>query len=120
MRLIKGSQRQNEKAIEMTQHFTGPARQHPLHETPELTRTSFVHFEPGVRNHWHSHAGGQVLHIVEGEAEVQSEGGPVETLTPGDTAVAMPGEKHWHGAGKSPMTHLAITSGEVTWYDGRD
>ncbi len=118
MRVIRGSERKEEKANELTQHFTGRARQHPLHETPEVTRSSFVHFEAGVCNNWHSHAGGQVLHIVEGEALVQVWDGPIQTLHAGDTVVAPPGEKHWHGAGpNTSMTHLAVTSGEVKWWD---
>jgi quercetin dioxygenase-like cupin family protein len=119
MRVIKSSKRADEPANEAPkEHFSGLARIHSLHETPELTRVAFVHFATGVRNHWHSHAGGQVLHIVEGEAQVQVWDAEVQTLEVGDTAVAAPGEKHWHGAAEgSSMTHLAITSGDATWFD---
>ena len=120
MRLIRGSERAAEPANEAPkEHFTGHARIHSLHETPELTRVAFVHFATGVRNNWHSHAGGQVLQIVDGTAQVQVWGEEVQTLEVGDTAVASPGEKHWHGAADgSSMTHLAITSGDATWFDG--
>ena len=118
MKVIRGSERQKEHADELKDHFTGRARRHTLHETREPTGSAFIHFEAGARNHWHSHAGGQVLVIVEGEAHVQASGAPVETLKAGDTAIAHPGEKHWHGAtAGTSMTHLAVTSGEITWYD---
>ncbi len=90
-----------------------------LHEIaqPSAVRVSFVRFQPGARTHWHAHSGGQVLQIVEGEARTQEEGGPVQSLKSGDTAMAAPGKKHWHGAGDdAPMTHLAVSVGEVEWF----
>ena len=118
MKVIRGSERGKEPADELKDHFTGRARRHALHETSAATSSAFVHFEAGARNHWHSHGAGQVLLVVEGEARVQASGEPVETLNVGDTAIAPPGEKHWHGAtADSPMTHLAVTSGEITWYE---
>jgi quercetin dioxygenase-like cupin family protein len=97
--------------------FTGDADQRPLHvQEGETVRVSFVRFQPRARTHWHSHGGGQVLHVVEGEAEVQDRGGAVQRLGPGDTSIVAPGAEHWHGsAGDSPMTHLAVTIGEVRW-----
>ena len=48
-------------------HFTGPASSLPLHRTeqPNPVNVNLVRFEPGVRNHWHRHAGGQLLHVVD-------------------------------------------------------
>lgn len=118
MRIIRGSERKNEHADEMKEHFTGRARRHALHDSREATGSAFIHFEAGVHSYWHSHGGGQVLLIVEGDGRVQASGEPVEAVRVGDTIIAAPGEKHWHGAAAdSPMTHLAVTSGEVTWYD---
>jgi 4-carboxymuconolactone decarboxylase len=118
VKVITGSERHKERADELKEHFTGRARRHALHETAEATSSAFVYFEAGARNHWHSHGGGQVLLIVEGEARVQASGEPVEILQVGDTAIAPPGEKHWHGAtAGSSMTHLAVTSGEITWFE---
>lgn len=99
--------------------FTGVAIQHPLHEHPAASvRVSLVGFEPGARTHWHTHAGGQVLHVVEGRGFTQVEGGPVEELCEGDSATVGPHEKHWHGAGSEvPMRHLAVTIGEVEWLE---
>jgi quercetin dioxygenase-like cupin family protein len=43
---------------------------------------------------------------------VQSWGGKVREVRPGDVVWFSPGEKHWHGAGPATMmTHLAITEG---------
>jgi quercetin dioxygenase-like cupin family protein len=98
--------------------FQGHAKQHTLHEAKEETRSSFVSFEPGAHTHWHEHAGGQVLYIVEGKARIQAWGEAVRSLSAGDTAIARAGEKHWHGAGADgPMTQLAVTSGEVKWLE---
>lgn len=100
--------------------FTGRAVQHPLHEDPGggQVRVSLVGFEPGSRTHWHTHSGGQVLHVVEGRGLTQIAGGPVEEIAEGDTVTVGPGEKHWHGAGESgSMRHLAVTIGEVAWLE---
>jgi quercetin dioxygenase-like cupin family protein len=84
----------------------------------EPAGVAMVRFHAGARNHWHVHPGGQVLHIVEGDARVQSWGGPVETLRPGDFAVADPGEKHWHGAAEGgDMAHVSIAGGDVQWLE---
>jgi quercetin dioxygenase-like cupin family protein len=40
---------------------------------------------------------------------VQREGGPIESIHPGDIIWFPPDEKHWHGAAPSTaMTHIAI------------
>jgi len=40
---------------------------------------------------------------------VQSWGGPVEQIRPGDVVSISPGEKHWHGATPTTaMSHIAI------------
>jgi quercetin dioxygenase-like cupin family protein len=101
--------------------FHGHALQTTLHSTTEVTRASFVRFEPGAHTHWHEHSGGQVLHIIDGIAQVQAWGETVLSVAAGDSVVAPPGEKHWHGAGQGgPMTQLAMTSGEVTWLEEVD
>ncbi len=104
-------------------HFTGPTSSQPIHVNLELNpvRVSVVRFEPGSRNHWHSHAGGQVLHVVEGQGYVQSRGEPVRQIGLGDTVAAAPGEEHWHGAGpESPMAHVAVSIGDTTWLGEHD
>jgi quercetin dioxygenase-like cupin family protein len=73
-------------------------------------RATYVHFEPGGRTNWHTHPAGQTLYILHGTGRVQSWGGKVREVRPGDVVWFPPGEKHWHGAGPATMmTHLAIT-----------
>lgn len=55
-------------------------------------------FEPGNRTYWHSHAGGFILFVQEGKARVQTRGGPMRELGPGEVDYAPPGVEHWHGA----------------------
>ncbi len=100
-------------------HFTGPATSHALHVTEEPNRVavSLVRFEAGTRNHWHSHSGGQLLHVVLGSGYVQSRGDPLQRIAEGDSVSTPGGEVHWHGAGRSgPMAHLAVTVGQISWH----
>ena len=71
---------------------------------------AFVHFTPGARNAWHTHATGQTLHCTEGYGLVVTDD-EVIALRPGVTAWTPPGQRHWHGAAPDRfMTHLAISS----------
>lgn len=100
--------------------FTGDADQRTIHAVvePRPVRVSFVRFQPGAVTHWHSHSGGQVLHVVEGDGRAQNRGEDAVELNRGDTLTAEPGQEHWHGApGATPMAHLAVTVGEVTWLE---
>jgi quercetin dioxygenase-like cupin family protein len=118
--LIRRGEQMSGPTVKPQGSFTGEAEQRAIHvETePHAVRVSFVHFQPGAATHWHTHSGGQVLHVVEGEARVQSWGEEVQTLRPGDTITTAPDEKHWHGAAETaPMTHLAVTVGEVSWLE---
>jgi len=116
--LIKASERITAGANPPAGHFHGQAMQRLLHQSDAATRASFVHFDPGAHTMWHTHAGGQVLQIVDGRARVRAWGDSTHELVAGDSVVTPPGEKHWHGAAADvAMTHLAITSGEVTWLE---
>jgi quercetin dioxygenase-like cupin family protein len=78
-------------------------------EPPSRLRVSVVHFAPGARNAWHRHAVGQTVHVTEGRGLIQSRGGEVVAIRPGDTVRTPPGEWHWHGAAPDHfMTHLAM------------
>ena len=81
-----------------------------------------VHFAPGARTAWHSHAVGQYLHVTEGTAFVQERDGELAVLRAGDTIYTPPGVEHWHGASPdSFMVHLALWEApddggeETTW-----
>lgn len=93
------------------EYFTGTVRIDPLITAPAPARVmaACVTFEPGARTAWHTHPLGQTLIVTAGCGRAQREGGPVETIRPGDVIWFPPGEKHWHGAGKTTaMTHIAI------------
>jgi len=91
--------------------FTGTVRIDPLFEpnAPSRVIGISVTFEPGARTLWHSHPAGQSLVVTGGCGLVQSWGGPVEEIRPGDIVRFAPGEKHWHGATPTTsMMHIAI------------
>jgi quercetin dioxygenase-like cupin family protein len=92
-------------------HFTGTVRVDPLFQADAPARVAGVSvtFEPGARTAWHTHPLGQTLIVTAGLGHVQTWGGPVEEIRPGDVVWFPPGEKHWHGASPATaMTHLAI------------
>jgi quercetin dioxygenase-like cupin family protein len=104
------------------QHFTGAVRFGPHaddrgHEAD--INVLGVEFQAGARTDWHTHPGGQVIYVVEGDARVGVDGGPVIEAGPGDAVWSPPGELHWHGAGPDgTMTHLSITHlGATEWTD---
>lgn len=81
-------------------------------EEPSRLRVSAVHFAPGARTAWHSHAVGQTLLVTEGAGLVQSRGNKVAEIRPGDVIHSPPDEWHWHGADPDHfMTHLSMTEG---------
>lgn len=93
------------------EYFTGNVRIDPLFEAPAPARVfaASVTFEPGARTAWHTHPLGQTLIVTAGCGRVQSWGGPIEEIRPGDVVWIAPGEKHWHGAAPTTaMTHIAI------------
>ncbi|MEO8244344.1 MAG: cupin domain-containing protein [bacterium] len=102
--------------------FTGTVRMdHSFAaEAPARVRGATVTFEPGARTNWHTHPLGQTLIILSGQGRVQSEGGKVQIVNPGDQVWFAPDERHWHGAGPTTaMTHLALhealDGNTVTW-----
>ena len=91
--------------------FTGTVRIDPLYvvEAPSDMAANIVTFEPGARTAWHIHPLGQTLIILSGRGLVQKDGGPIETMLPGDVVRFAPNEKHWHGASPdTAMSHIAI------------
>lgn len=103
-----GSQPSTRGAAE---YFTGNVRIDPLFEAPDPARVFCISvtFEPGARTAWHAHPLGQTLIVTAGCGRVQSWGGPIEEIRPGDVVWIPPGEKHWHGAAPTTaMTHIAI------------
>jgi quercetin dioxygenase-like cupin family protein len=93
------------------EYFTGSVRVDPVFQVGDPIRVNAgsVTFEPGARTAWHTHPLGQTLIITAGLGWVQTEGGPIEDVRPGDVVWFPPGEKHWHGATPTTgMTHIAV------------
>ena len=79
-------------------------------QEPSRVRVSAVRFTPSARTAWHSHAVGQTLYVSEGRGFVQSRGGNVVEIRPGDIIYTPADEWHWHGAAPGHfMSHLSIT-----------
>ncbi len=81
-----------------------------------------VTFEPGCRNVWHRHPGGQILLCTAGKGYYQEKGKPPQVLRPGDVVRIAPNVIHWHGAATdSWFAHLSIetnsSAGPVEWLD---
>ncbi len=81
-----------------------------------------VTFEPGCRNNWHKHAGGQILLVTGGRGYYQEEGKPAQELNPGDVVKIAPNVKHWHGAAPdSWFVHLSVetnvNAGPAEWLE---
>jgi quercetin dioxygenase-like cupin family protein len=91
--------------------FTGTVLQDPIiaASAPARLVVNRVSFEPGARTNWHSHPLGQTLYVIAGVGRVQTKGGPVREIKPGDVVWIPPGEKHWHGGSPTTaMTHMAM------------
>jgi quercetin dioxygenase-like cupin family protein len=103
--------------------FTGDVYIDPVASPSDPARAAaaLVHFTPGARTAWHTHPRGQTIYVTEGVGLCQREGGPVETIRPGDRVFFEPGENHWHGAAPTRfMVHVAIqetdeSGNPVTW-----
>jgi quercetin dioxygenase-like cupin family protein len=93
------------------EYFFGSVRVDPLFraEAPGRATGGHVTFEPCSRSNWHTHPLGQTLIVTSGCGLVQSWGGPIRVIRPGDVIWCPPGEKHWHGAmPETGMSHIAI------------
>ena len=106
-----------------SQYFIGQAYLAPLTKEKDLNvPISNVTFEPGCRNNWHSHTGGQILVVVGGNGWYQERGKAAQRLKAGDVVEIAPDVEHWHGAtADSWFSHLAIECNpqinKNTWLD---
>lgn len=82
-----------------------------------------VTFEPGARTHWHKHAGGQILLVLNGEGRYQERGGKIQILKKGDVVRIAPHVEHWHGAAPDGwFVHVSLETnahqnGGTDWLD---
>lgn len=108
-------------AMKGNPNFIGTAYLYPLSEEKELNVPMFnVTFEPGCRNSWHRHSGGQILIATAGIGYYQEKGKPARRLFPGDIVEIAPNVEHWHGAAPdSWFAHIAIecnpANNQETW-----
>jgi quercetin dioxygenase-like cupin family protein len=117
MKINRGREAETPSDIR-TATFTGEVRGDPVLTTDEGVTINNVFFPPGARTHWHTHAGGQVLHVLAGRGRVRARDGVGETIGAGDVVWISPGEEHWHGADRdSYMLHMAISLGDADWHD---
>ena len=88
------------------EYFTGTVYQDPIiaTESPARLVSTRVAFEPGARTAWHTHPLGQTLHVLAGCGRVQTWGGPVQEIRPGDTIWIPPGENHTTSPGRISST----------------
>jgi quercetin dioxygenase-like cupin family protein len=102
-------------------HFTGKAESRdllPLREPALPAWAAVVRFETGARNYWHSHSGGQLLYVIEGDGWVQVRDAGAQRIHVGDAVATEPNEEHWHGAGKGgPLAHIVVNIGETRWLE---
>jgi len=94
--------------------FTGDVWVDAVCDGQELSRgrVGIVHFSPGARSAWHSHAQGQTLYVTEGTGRAQARGSAVVEVRAGDISCTPANEEHWHGATPDHlMAHLSITEG---------
>lgn len=81
-----------------------------------------VTFEPGCRNNWHKHPGGQILLCISGEGYYCERGGAIRKLFPGDVVRIAPDVEHWHGATPDSLfSHLSIetnaNASAAVWFE---
>ena len=105
-----------------TDYFTGNTWVNYLVPNGDIFNTLMlaVVFEPGARNYWHTHPGGQILIATDGTGYYQEKGQPIQILHTGDVVTIAPDVEHWHGASPDgEFTHIAINTntqkGIVNW-----
>jgi len=106
------------------EHFTGTASLHVLVPDNNTFHCPVfnVAFEPGARNNWHKHPGGQILLVTGGRGYYQEESKKAQVIREGDVVTIPPDVKHWHGAAPdSWLAHIAISTnaqwGDAEWME---
>ena len=106
------------------EHFIGTASVETLvpMDSSFNCQVANVTFEPGARNSWHKHPGGQILLVTGGKGYFQEEGKSAQVIQEGDVVKINPNMKHWHGATPdSWLVHIAIITnpqkGDAIWLE---
>jgi len=112
------SQPERPTEIPPQHQYSGQVGIRPVLRNETETRASVVRFWPGARTGWHTHAGDQLLLIIDGKGLIVSSDAVI-SASPGMIVRVQAGESHWHGARAADgMSHLAISTGAST-YTGR-
>jgi quercetin dioxygenase-like cupin family protein len=96
----------------ISNNFSGTVWLKMMGASDTTLHTSFgnVTFEPKARTNWHSHPGGQILFITEGQGYYQAKGQPARLLCKGDVVEIPRNVVHWHGAAPdSEFSHIAVS-----------
>ena len=85
------------------------------------TQVYNVTFEPAARTFWHSHPGGQILLVTDGEGYYQEKGEKARRLEPGDVVPIPADVVHWHGAAPdAEFVHIGMSTqvhlGPAAWF----
>jgi quercetin dioxygenase-like cupin family protein len=106
------------------EHFVGTAWVETLVPMDSIFNCQIanVTFEPGARNNWHKHPGGQILLVTGGIGYYQEEGKLARIIQEGDVVKIYPDVKHWHGAvSDSWLVHIAVITnpqkGDAVWLE---
>ena len=59
-------------------------------EAPSRVQANLVHFTPGARTAWHTHALGQSIYVTEGVGLCQRRGGPSRSSAPATASTSRP------------------------------
>ncbi|MCB1018780.1 MAG: cupin domain-containing protein [Acidobacteria bacterium] len=107
-----------------SEHFTGTAWTHEIvaNDPAYPLLSGSVHFEPSSRTDWHSHPGGQIIIVTEGEGYYQEAGRDRRIIRRGDVIKSLPGVRHWHGASRDraiTFVHVVPNAedGYLIWYE---
>jgi len=107
-----------------TDYFTGVVWVKMLvpNDTTLNCQIANVVFEPGARNNWHTHPGGQILIVTDGIGYYQEKAKPIQLIRKNDVINIPPDVEHWHGASHdSEFTHIAVNpntqKGIVVWLE---
>jgi len=96
----------------ISNNFSGTVWLKMMGASDTTLHTSFgnVTFEPKARTNWHSHPGGQILFITEGQGYYQAKGQPARLLRKGDVVEIPRNVEHWHGAASdSEFAHISVS-----------
>lgn len=105
-------------SIKQSANFTGEVWADPVLLEGDQVAVNHVFFAPRSRTYWHSHRGGQVLHVTNGSGWVVSRTDGAVAVKAGDTVWSDPDEVHWHGAGdETYLLHTAVSVAETVWFD---